>query len=91
MFQLVALVLYVTLAAEFVVRYARDAPVHPAGARGLRPLPRGLRLMLLGLATSTLFILIRCAAQFVTRAQAEAAQDGVPHDRAAGRVDGAHH
>jgi hypothetical protein len=61
--QLVAIIAYCALAAEFLFRYKwdnpvpRSAPVPGAVPRGRTE--RGLRFMLLGMTIMTIFILIR--------------------------------
>lgn len=61
-FQLVAIILYCALAAEFLTRYARDRPmlsarVHGEATRGL--MDRPLKRMLYAMSVMTVFIFIR--------------------------------
>ncbi|KAI0050303.1 RTA1-domain-containing protein, partial [Auriscalpium vulgare] len=60
-FQLAAIVAYVTLAAEFLLRYIKDRPVHRAGVvteRRGRTDPR-TKILLMGMGFMTICILIR--------------------------------
>jgi hypothetical protein len=65
--QMAAIVLYTICATEFLLRYKLDKPVRiPAFVEKTdgqtlkrRGMDRGIKLMLLGLAISTVFILIR--------------------------------
>ena len=58
-----AVCVYLLLAAEFLVRYTYDRPVHTASPGALVPkraaFDRGIKLMIVGLALDGLFILIR--------------------------------
>ncbi|EJD50224.1 RTA1-domain-containing protein [Auricularia subglabra TFB-10046 SS5] len=57
--QFVAIIVYVSLAAEFIIRYKLNKPLR--GSEHARPerLDSKLRLMVLGLGISTIFIVIR--------------------------------
>ena len=58
----VALVIYVSLAAEFVVRYACDHPFDRNGQVPVRsePMGRNTKFMLIGLGMESVFSFIRC-------------------------------
>ncbi|THH14780.1 hypothetical protein EW146_g5597 [Bondarzewia mesenterica] len=58
-FQLAAIVAYSLLAAEFFMRYAHDAPVHPHTRYFRRPMDKNMKLMIGGLSFMTLTIFIR--------------------------------
>ncbi|GJE93225.1 RTA1 domain-containing protein [Phanerochaete sordida] len=64
-FQTVAMVVFIALAAEFFWRYAKDTPARPdagyysPGAARRAPLSRNLKLMTLGLCLAMLFLLVR--------------------------------
>ena len=56
----VALIVYVTLAAEFVLRYVYDHPFKRAGPQfRCEPMEKGTKLMLVGLSLESVFLLIR--------------------------------
>lgn len=55
--QFVAIIIYTTLAFEFLVRYFAEWPLRQNGQRGM--LDTRLRLMVIGLCISTFFLLIR--------------------------------
>lgn len=55
--QFVAIIIYTTLASEFLVRYFAEWPLRKNGQRGM--LDTRLRLMVIGLCISTFFLLIR--------------------------------
>ncbi|KAH7101350.1 hypothetical protein BKA62DRAFT_703530, partial [Auriculariales sp. MPI-PUGE-AT-0066] len=59
--QLVAIVLYVALAVEFFVRFARDVPVRKSGAYTYRPstIDEKVKRQIFGLGFGTIFLLIR--------------------------------
>ena len=60
-YESVALVVYVSLAAEFVLRYAYDQPFKRAGHTHAHrePVERSTKLMLMGLGVESIFLLIR--------------------------------
>ncbi|EJD50204.1 RTA1-domain-containing protein [Auricularia subglabra TFB-10046 SS5] len=57
--QFVAIIVYVSLAAEFLVRYAFDKPLREAKFPRPERLDERLRLMIAGLCISTIFLVIR--------------------------------
>lgn len=57
--QFVAIIIYVSLAAEFLVRYALNKPLRKGTFPRPSQLDQRLRLMVLGLSISTLFLVIR--------------------------------
>lgn len=58
---IVAIIIYVLLAAEFLIRYFVDKPVRKGGAQWRGEVDRGVRLMIIGLCISSVFLFIRCA------------------------------
>ncbi|RPD65158.1 RTA1-domain-containing protein [Lentinus tigrinus ALCF2SS1-7] len=60
-FQLVAVIVYLSLATEFLVRYRKDRPVRRSTAAPPKSfaVDRGVKLMIVGLALDGVFILIR--------------------------------
>jgi len=61
--QFAALVIYTFLAAEFLIRLARDAPVRETNINTRREVDAKVRTMILGLVISAVLLFIRCVAR----------------------------
>ena len=69
-FQMVAITLYMALAIEFLVRYLNDKPFHRDNnlpPTGNYYLDKNMKMMLIGIATSSILIYIRYVYRFRTR------------------------